>query len=104
MVHSESLLLLPFWWQMEHTDRQDLTQLTLKLRLHSTPTHKTHNNRIFVNLHPSIQGPALGYIKLHLRGLDIKNVEPGLLGLGRSDPFFEIAKKNSDHAAGIVRW
>ena len=32
------------------------------------------------------------------------SVEPGLLGLGRSDPFFEIAKKNVDHATGVVRW
>lgn len=31
-------------------------------------------------------------------------VEPGMLGLGRSDPFFEIAKKNADHEHGIVRW
>lgn len=34
----------------------------------------------------------------------MKNVEPGLLGLGRSDPFFVIFKKNSDHSAGVVRW
>jgi hypothetical protein len=60
--------------------------------------------RVFANLQESIQGTAQGYIRLHLRGLDIKNVEPGLLGLGRSDPFFEIAKKNSDVATGIVAW
>jgi hypothetical protein len=60
--------------------------------------------RIFVSLQESIQGTAQGYIRLHLRGLDIKNIEPGLLGLGRSDPFFEIAKKNSDVAFGIVTW
>lgn len=39
-----------------------------------------------------------------MRGLDIKNVEPGLLGLGRSDPFFELSRKNVDHKAGYVRW
>ena len=60
--------------------------------------------RIFVDIQESVQGPSRGYMKLHLRGLDIKNVEPGLLGLGRSDPFFEISKKNSDHASGVVRW
>lgn len=60
--------------------------------------------RIFVDIQESIQGPSQGYIKLHLRGLDIKNVEPGLLGLGRSDPFFELSKKNSDHSSGVVRW
>jgi Ca2+-dependent lipid-binding protein len=43
-------------------------------------------------------------VTLQFRGLDIRNVEPGLLGLGRSDPFLEIAKKNTDHNAGIVRW
>jgi hypothetical protein len=52
----------------------------------------------------SIKGSASGTINLHLRGLDIKNVEPGLLGLGRSDPFFEVAKKSLDTTAGIVRW
>ena len=45
-----------------------------------------------------------GKVKLHFRGLDIRNVEPGLLGLGRSDPFFEIAKKTSQASTGITRW
>lgn len=67
--------------------------------------HESWNiNRIFVDIQESIQGSTQGYMKLHLRGLDIKNVEPGLMGLGRSDPFFEISKKNSDHASGVVRW
>ena len=43
-------------------------------------------------------------MELQFRGLDIKNVEPGLLGLGRSDPFVELSKKNADHVAGVVRW
>lgn len=46
----------------------------------------------------------MGDFTLHLRGLDIKNVEAGPLGLGRSDPFYEVLRKNADHAAGIVRW
>jgi Ca2+-dependent lipid-binding protein len=41
---------------------------------------------------------------LHLRGLDVKNVEPGPFGLGRSDPFFEIAKKDCDPAIGHSKW
>ena len=45
-----------------------------------------------------------GHVELHLRGLDIKNVEPGLFGLGRSDPFFEISKKDSDPAIGHSKW
>jgi hypothetical protein len=49
-------------------------------------------------------GDSQGSLHLHLRGLDIKNVEPGLFGLGRSDPFFEVAKKNSDHSIGLTQW
>ena len=45
-----------------------------------------------------------GSVTIRIRGLDIRNVEPGLLGLGRSDPFFEIAKKDADHSSGQVRW
>lgn len=52
-----------------------------------------------VESNPSQQG----MVKLHLRGLDIRNVEPGLLGLGRSDPFYEIGKKDSDQKTGKVR-
>ena len=46
----------------------------------------------------------IGMVSMHMRGLDIRNVEPGLLGLGRSDPYFEIAKKDADHSSGQVRW
>ncbi|KAL7579556.1 hypothetical protein ACA910_007927 [Epithemia clementina (nom. ined.)] len=45
-----------------------------------------------------------GKVKLHFRGLDIRNVEPGFLGLGRSDPFFEIAKKTAQASVGASRW
>ena len=31
-------------------------------------------------------------------------IPTGIFGLGRSDPFFEISKKNSDHASGQTRW
>lgn len=34
----------------------------------------------------------------------MKNVEPGLFGLGRSDPFFEVAKKEADYDVGQVHW
>lgn len=49
-------------------------------------------------------GPTQGVLRLHLRGLDMKNVEPGFFGLGRSDPFFEIAKKNADYSIARVKW
>lgn len=59
---------------------------------------------IYAVMEESIKGNTFGSVSMHLRGLDIKNVEPGVLGLGRTDPFFEISKKNADHAAGVVRW
>jgi hypothetical protein len=62
------------------------------------------HSRIRASMEQSQQGDDFGIATLRLRGLDLKNVEPGLLGLGRSDPFFEVARKNADHAAGLVRW
>lgn len=75
----------------------------------SSPGHvqvrslSTGRGTVTISLQPSQAGSG-EKLQLQLRGLDIRNVEPGLLGLGRSDPFFEIAKKNADHAAGIVGW
>eukprot|EP00980_Cylindrotheca_fusiformis_P012303 scaffold3014_cov116-Cylindrotheca_fusiformis.AAC.5 len=40
-------------------------------------------------------GEESGALALHLRGLDMRNREPGPFGLGRSDPFFELARKSS---------
>jgi hypothetical protein len=34
----------------------------------------------------------------------MKNVEPGAFGLGRSDPFYELAKKNADYSIAQVKW
>jgi hypothetical protein len=31
-------------------------------------------------------------------------VGPRLFELGRSDPFFEISRKYTDHTTGVVRW
>ena len=52
--------------------------------------------RLYIHIEESLKGSSKGYVQLQLRGLDIKNVEPGPFGLGRSDPFFEIAKKDSE--------
>ena len=60
--------------------------------------------RIYASVEESLVGDSSGHCTLHLRGLDIKNVEPGLIGLGRSDPFYVISRKCADHAAGVVRW
>lgn len=34
----------------------------------------------------------------------MKNVEPGAFGLGRSDPFFEISKKDADYSVAQQKW
>ena len=60
--------------------------------------------RIYASIEESMKGTSSGLCTIQLRGLDIKNVEPGIFGLGRSDPFFELSRKNADHAAGVVRW
>ena len=60
--------------------------------------------RIYASIEESMKGTSSGLCTIQVRGLDIKNVEPGFLGLGRSDPFFELSRKNADHAAGVVRW
>lgn len=59
---------------------------------------------VYVSVEESQKGTSFGNCTIQLRGLDIKNVEPGVLGLGRSDPFYEISRKNADHSAGVVRW
>mmetsp|Transcript_2523 Transcript_2523/g.5329 ORF Transcript_2523/g.5329 Transcript_2523/m.5329 type:complete len:328 (+) Transcript_2523:49-1032(+) len=48
--------------------------------------------------------PLGSRFKLHIRGLDLDNVESGILGLNRTDPYFEISKKLIDHSSGITRW
>jgi len=60
--------------------------------------------KIKVSVEESIRGNANGKFNFQMRGLNIKNVESGPLGLGRSDPFYEIAKKYTDLNSGIVRW
>ena len=40
------------------------------------------NGRIYVSVEESIRGDAVGTFTFHIRGLDIKNVESGPLGLG----------------------
>ncbi|GKY98190.1 hypothetical protein MPSEU_000776800 [Mayamaea pseudoterrestris] len=68
-------------------------------------TEKTATGIIITaSIEHSRKGSSHGTAELHFRGLDIKNVEPGLLGLGRSDPGFEISKKSLDTTAGVVRW
>lgn len=62
------------------------------------------NGTICVSVEESVRGDSFGTFDLHIRGLHLKNVESGPLGLGRSDPFYELSKKNADYDKGIVRW
>ena len=69
---------------------------------HSLSSHSF--SRIYACIEESIKGTSTGECTLQFRGLDIRNVEPGIMGLGRSDPFLQVSRKNADHAAGVVRW
>lgn len=60
--------------------------------------------RVYIHVDESIKGNALGKFEFQLRGLSMHNVETGVMGLGKSDPFYEISKKFSDPSSGIVRW
>lgn len=49
--------------------------------------------------------PHTSHFVLHLRALNVKNVEKRkLLGLGKTDPFIEIRKKYNNFETGIPRW
>ena len=50
------------------------------------------------------QSSVTGEFHCHLRGLDIENIEKGILGLGAIDPYFTLSKKYTDHQHGITRW
>lgn len=60
------------------------------------------DTKIKVRVDESKEGENTGILHMQLRGLDIKNTEPGLFGLGRSDPFFEILRKSTDRTTGRV--
>jgi hypothetical protein len=49
-------------------------------------------------------GTEKGDLTVHVRGLDMKNQEPGPFGLGRSDPFYEISRKNSSQKNKEIAW
>jgi C2 domain len=41
---------------------------------------------------------------IQFRLLNVKNIEPGILGLGRTDPFVKLQKRNWDPEKGVVQW
>jgi hypothetical protein len=60
---------------------------------------------IFVHATKSMQGQSpAGMLECQIRGLDIKNIESGLLGLGAIDPYYIISKKHHDFKTGLSRW
>jgi len=71
-----------------------------------------HGGSIFVHITQSIEPLSssattplqTGYLNCHLRGLDLENIEKGLLGLGAIDPYFVLSKKYTDHINGITKW
>jgi len=59
---------------------------------------------LFVHITQSVQGNDSGVLDCHIRGLDIKNIESGMLGLGAVDPYFVISKKENDTQKGTSRY
>jgi Ca2+-dependent lipid-binding protein len=60
--------------------------------------------RIYASLEESLKGNDIGTLHFRIRGLELKNIENGLFGLDRSDPYYEIHRKNFDHTVGVVHW
>uniref|UniRef100_A0A7S1YTB7 C2 domain-containing protein n=1 Tax=Trieres chinensis TaxID=1514140 RepID=A0A7S1YTB7_TRICV len=48
--------------------------------------------------------PPNGTLQLQIRGLGIKNIETGRLGLGVIDPYFELRRLRIDHQSKSKRW
>lgn len=65
---------------------------------------------LFVYITPSVQNTnarsplTSGIFTAQLRGLDFKNIESGILGLGAIDPYFELSKRYHDPSTGNTRW
>ena len=60
--------------------------------------HNTYFCRLNFRAVPST--PDVHDIMLQFRALDLKNIEKGALGLGRTDPYLEISKKYSYPSQG----
>ncbi|KAL3787226.1 hypothetical protein HJC23_004267 [Cyclotella cryptica] len=64
---------------------------------------------LYVHVTPSIPTQSRGHMvsgifQAQIRGLDFKNIESGLLGLGAIDPYFELSKRYHDPKSGVTRW
>jgi hypothetical protein len=74
----------------------DATRTTTIATVTTTATNTTNTS--------SYTASSKNQIVLHLRAMDVKNVEKGYLGLGKSDPFIEIRKKYNSPDTGVPRW
>lgn len=57
---------------------------------------------LFVRVTESVEGEDEGEFECQVRGLDVKNIEAGWLGLGAVDPYFEMSKKYL--VGGMPKW
>lgn len=48
--------------------------------------------------------PSNAAFKCRIRGLDVENIEGGILGLGAVDPYYAVSKKVSYPSTGGTRW
>mmetsp|Transcript_27542 Transcript_27542/g.39448 ORF Transcript_27542/g.39448 Transcript_27542/m.39448 type:complete len:334 (+) Transcript_27542:129-1130(+) len=69
-----------------------------------TQIELSEGGTLFVSITQSMQGNDMGVLDCHIRGLDVKNIESGLLGLGAVDPYFVVSKKENDTQTGSTRF
>jgi len=53
---------------------------------------------------PACRELTAGQFRCHIRGLDLENIEKGIMGLGAIDPYFELSKKYTHPISGIKQW
>jgi len=63
---------------------------------------KQSDGVVYAMIKPAPKSPA-GTLYLELRGLNLRNVDRGPLGLGKSDPFFEVSRRD-EQPGGKVIW
>lgn len=76
----------------------------LRCKGQETELQLSEGGTLFVHITESIQGESAGVMDCQIRGLDVKNIESGLLGLGAVDPYYVISKKYNDTHSGLSRW
>ena len=107
MIHSYCCVNFdqPYWREANHTWHQHFI-IDSHIFFRQFPDCQNLPNSIRVTCLESIHGNLnpTSLVALQFRLLDVKNIEPGILGLGRTDPFIELQKKNVDPVVGIINW